>query len=48
MLEESEFIEFAIRGEGEFTFLELVSHLEQKESPDNVTGIIFRKHRGNM
>jgi len=43
MMEEAGFIDFVVRGEGEFTFLELVSHLEKKESPDNVKGLIFRK-----
>jgi len=34
--------DFIIRGEGEVTLLELINTLEKKESPNNISGIVFK------
>ena len=42
MLKEALFIDFVIRGEGERSFLNLVSHLEKGEDLKHVKGLTFR------
>lgn len=44
ILEECEFIDFVMRGEGEETFLEVVQKLEQARSLSNVKGITYRNN----
>lgn len=43
ILRDYPFIDFAIFGEGEYTMLELVKHLENGDSLSNVDGLIFRE-----
>lgn len=43
-LKESKDVDFAIVGEGEETFVELIENLENKQSLDDVHGLIFRKN----
>jgi len=42
MMEEAEFIDLAIRGEGEFVFLEMVTQLENGNSLESVKGLAYR------
>jgi anaerobic magnesium-protoporphyrin IX monomethyl ester cyclase len=48
MMEESEFIDFAIRGEGEMVLLDLLRHLEGRKDLSAVKGLIFRDGRNIM
>ncbi|UCH98540.1 MAG: cobalamin-dependent protein [Candidatus Aminicenantes bacterium] len=43
ILAEADFIDFIIRGEGEFSFLDLVSYLEKKKDLKDVKGLIYRE-----
>lgn len=45
MMKEASFIDLAIRGEGEFVFLEMVTQLENSNSIEGVKGLTYR--RGN-
>lgn len=38
------YIDFIVKGEGEYAFLKLVKHLERKKDLSNIKGIIFKKN----
>ncbi|MCX7920713.1 MAG: B12-binding domain-containing radical SAM protein [Clostridia bacterium] len=44
MMEENPLIDYAIRGEGESVFLELISAIEKNEGFENVKGLNYRKN----
>lgn len=44
-LQECSFIDYAIKGEGETVFLELVKHLESQKSMEGIKGLVYRKGR---
>ncbi len=48
ILKEAKFIDFAIRGEGEFSFLELVNNLGQGKSINNVKGLAYRNEKDDV
>ncbi|UCH98541.1 MAG: cobalamin-dependent protein [Candidatus Aminicenantes bacterium] len=42
MMNEAHFIDFIVRGEGEFTFLELAASIEGKKDFKNIKGLVYR------
>jgi radical SAM superfamily enzyme YgiQ (UPF0313 family) len=42
------FIDVIVKGEGEYTTLDLMRHLKKKEKLDDVKGIVFRKKNGSI
>lgn len=39
-----DFIDYGIFGEGEYTFLELIAAIDEKEKVDNIPGLVYKKN----